>query len=371
MHRFLLTILVVLGVGCGQVHAQVPVADRPAKAPGVVSDKSGVLIFGEPAHALFDDAYQFDTLERTFEISNQGSKPVTIVQALAVGGGASVNAGSSLVAPGETVLIDVNQPLEDVLGNAAFRYALITDEPGVSRYRFSLSGFVQSAFDPERPLLDFGAVDRVRGAVTSNEIFCREVDRLELSLPVELPAGLVVDLDRAGLFDEGVGVTARLTAESPLGLHTDTLMFSTNVLHQPFLEVAVRADVIGDIVPSEHPINLGLFEVGARAVHIVRLQSRTGSPFEIESVVDSEGVVDVLPTPCRGERPAPCWDLLLESIHDQPGALGGHLMVQVSGIEERVPLSYRGLVVRPGTKVKKLETPALPESGDHSIRKGP
>ena len=340
-------------------------AQRPEKGIGVVTDVPGALVFAEPRHAVFDDAYQHALVEHRFVVSNAGEAPVIIEDAVALKGEAGLEMERSTLAPGESTTITVRQRLGDALGRVAFRYALITDEPGVSRYRFSLSGFVQSAFDPERPTLDFGRVIQGQEARAQVELFSREVDRMQLERMPQGPAYLALQSERRGVEDEGLALLARLLPLAPLGLLWGELALETNVAHQPKLVVTFRAEVFGDVVPSQHPIAFGLVRSGVRVRKQLKLESRSGTPFRVVSVQDDAGLLDVSFSPC-GTTSAPdttCWSLELSTLIESPARFGGRLLVGVAGANEPVPLTYSGFVVAPGTRVETINLPAQAGGG--------
>jgi hypothetical protein len=329
--------------------------ERPEKAPGVVTDVPGALVFADDPHQEFADSYQFGVVEHEFAAVNRGLRPVVIEQALAVRGDALVVAEPTVVAPGAGVRIRVSQPLATSLGRAAFRYALVTDEPGVSRYRFSLSGFVQSAYDPERPVLDLGMVDRDQGARASVELGSREVDRLELLAAATDGAPIRVETSPTGVVGEALVVTAILEPSAPLGTVAGTITLTTNVEHQPTVEIPLTAQVFGDLVPSEHPIAFGLVRVSDHVTKDITLASRSGRAFTIEAIDGGVGPVTTDAAPCSGDSPADCWVVRVMVNASAPTSIGGILLISTDRQDETVPLSYGGLVVGRETVIRQLD----------------
>jgi hypothetical protein len=328
--------------------------DRPEKEPGVVTDVPGALVFTEDPHQRFADSYQHAVVERVFTAVNRGSHPVRVEQAVAVRGRAELDAEPAVVPPGVRLRVRVRQPLGNEIGQAAFRYALTTDEPGVSRYRFSLSGFVQSAYDPEQPRFDFGFVDRDRGARTSIEVFSREVDRLELLRVATDGSNLRLESSRTGVAGEGLRVTAILDPGAPQGTLSGAVTLTTNVAHQPTLEIPLVAQVFGDLVPSEHPIALGLIRVPERLTRDITLRSRSGSPFRVNRVEDLGGTITTDAAPCSGAGPADCWVIRLIVDAASPGMLGGTLRIVTDRDDEPVPLAFGGIIISHDTIIRQL-----------------
>jgi hypothetical protein len=334
---------------------------RPEKAPGVRTDVPPALAIEAP-HGAFPDAFQHSTVRRTFRFTNQGAREVVIEEAFGLKPGATVTARPTRVPPGAQGTIEVAQDVGDVLGETSFRFALITDEPGVSRYRLSLSGFVMSAYAPEIALVDFGRVTRGAAVEKTLEIASREVERLEVLRAEDVPGFLDVDTkERAGLAGENVVVRVRLSERPPLGLSTGRVVLWTNAPTQPRLELRYAAQVFADVEPEAHPLSFQLVRMGEPRTIDVRLRSRSGRAFQVKEAVDTLGVVDVTSEPCGGGTgPSPCVVLHATAHVLGPLDLAGSLLVKIEGDAEVLPLAYSGMVINPQTRVQDLDASTLP-----------
>ncbi len=328
----------------------------PEKGPGMESTAPPGLVIEEP-HTSFPDAFQLTTITRTFRFSNRGPREVVIQEGLGIKEGARVTFSPSRVPPGAGGTVQVEQDLGAILGATSFRFAIITDEPGVARYRMSLSGFVLSAYTPELPLASFGRLARGQEAERAIELFSREVDRLEVRRVEGAPAFLHVDVgERAGLAGEGLVVRLRLQGRPPLGLSTGQVTLWTNVETQPRYVVNYTAEVFGDVEPDAHPLSFELVRMGEPKTIDVQLRSRSGNAFEVKGVTDSLGVVDVDTEPCpgTGPGPSPCVILHATAGVEGPMNLAGVLDVHIGGDPEPLPLRYGGWVISPNTVVRQL-----------------
>ena len=310
----------------------------------------------ESPHVTFDDAFELSTVSHTFRFANRGPREVVIQSGLGLKPGAEVTFQPARVPPGGSGTIEVKQRLENARGESTFRFAIITDEPGVARYRMSLSGFVLSAYSPELPLLSFGRVQRGQTPEKSVELFSREVDRLEVTRVEGVPDFLEVTTgERTGLAGEGLVVRARLRERPPLGLSTGRFTLATNAAAQPQLDVHYSVEAFGDVLPDVHPLSFELVRMGEPKTIEVRLRSRSGNAFEVKEVKDSLGVVDVESGPCTaGSGPSDCVVLHATALVLGPLSLQGTLRVTIAGETEPLTLSYGGLVIAPQTQVRTL-----------------
>jgi len=333
-----------------------------ASAPALTATPA--LVF-DARHAQFGDLYQGSTVEQRYTFTNTGETPVTVIDTFVVDGTGRVSVSPRSVPPGAGGVAVVRQPLANLLGRTAFRYALITDEPDVDRYRFTLSGFVQSAYDPETLTIDFDLVDRVEGATAEVELSSREVPALAVRPPVGLPQSIGIEiLGRAGTAGQGQRLQATLPAGVAPGLVSGSFMLQTNVAHQPEVRVFYRANVIGDVVPSENPLQLGITRIGEVLLKEIQLESKTGRPFEVERIADSGDLFEWTVDPCVDGGDT-CRRLVLRLEPETPLSLIGKLRVHLAGEADPVTLNYRGMVVTQGTVIKTIE---LPPPGTSDVR---
>ncbi len=340
-----------------------PLDPRPEKRSGARGTAEPGLAFDQP-HRAFADAYQFGEVREVFAFRNQSSRPVLIEQAIAVGGSGLAEAVPKVVPPGGSGEVRVVQPLGgDHLGKTAFRYALVTDEPGVARYRFSLSGFVQSAFEPEKPELLFGRIERGQSGSLEIEVASREVARLEIRGFESLPPWLAMTVAGQAAGDpQGVRIAAKIAGRPPLGWQHGDLQLRTNVPNQPLLSVRYAATFYGDVVPSVDGISFGALELGGSYRQTLELRSRGGAPVGLRTAADPEGKVKVAVAPCPG-RPddEACRELILDlalSPLAAPGPFTGRIEVAAGGETEALPIPYSGIASPPGTPIRQLALPA-------------
>lgn len=328
---------------------QAPASTSPAPAPSPSATLPSLLEIAEPS-AAFGEAYEGALLTHRFALENRGSRPVRIAEVRPVSPRARATAHPEVLPAGGQGYVEVQQPTEGRLGLASFRFVLRADD-GRER-KLALTGFIQSAYEPEQPALDLGSA--APGASGGLELFSREVDRLEVGGVEGAPPFLSVDTQgRAGPAGEGVVVRLAVARDAPLGFHAGTLRLRTNVLVQPDVPLVWRANVYEDVVPSESPLDLGVVREGQRFAKLVRLERRSGSPLEVERVEAAGTAVKVEVEPCPEPR-ASCRALRLTGVGPAAGVgLGGTLTVAVKDARP-LTLPFSGIRVGPYTTVKDL-----------------
>jgi hypothetical protein len=343
-------LLVSLGLGLQAPSPSPSPSLAPSAAPSAAPTPAPALELTEPA-ANFGEVYAGALVTHRFPFRNRGTTAVRITEVRPVSARARAAAHPPVVPPGGEGYVEVEQPTEGRLGVASFRFALLVDD-GAPERKLALTGFIQSAYDPDQPVMDLGIVGP--GATSSLELFSREVDRLEVSAVLDAPAFLSVDTEgRAGLAQEGVVLRLRLRPDTPLGFYSGTLRVRANVPHQPELPVVWRAGVYDDVVPSDAPVDLGVVREGQPWVKAIALATRSGRPVEVERVDTGSGDVKAELAPC--DTPADsCRVLRLSGVGPAVGTpLGGTLTVVPKG-SRPLALPYSGILVGAQAAVKDM-----------------
>jgi hypothetical protein len=338
----------VIGLWAGLLASSVFGGQEPA-TPSPAPAAAPLLEIAEPA-ASFGEAYQGVLLTHRFAVRNRGTRPVHITKVSPVSPRARAAAHPEVVPGGGEGYVEVQQPTEGRLGQASFRFSLRADD-GPER-KLALTGFIQSAYDPDQPALDLGGV--APGGSAGLELFSREVDRLEVRGVEGAPPFLSVGTPgRAGLASEGVAVRLSVAQDAPLGFHTGTLRLRTNVSVQPEVPLVWRANVYEDVVPGESPLDLGVVREGQRFAKLVRLERRSGAALEVERVEAAGADVKVQVEPCP-EPKASCRAIRMTGEGPTAGAgLGGTLTVTMKDARP-LTLPFSGIRVGPYTTVKDL-----------------
>jgi len=334
--------------------------------PGLGASES--LEFIGDQHTAFADTYQHSTVMHEFVVRNDAKHPITIVEGIAVSGTGAVTFDPAPIPPGATVRIQANQPVGASLGATALRFAIVTDEPGRPKYRFSLSGFVQSPYDPETAHIDLGFIDRRENSSATFELHSREVEQLRLTTATTEHQNIDVVAEPAGLTSEGIEVRVLASPGLPRGILSGTATLTTNVTSAPRFDFSYTANVFDDVVPAENPVAFGLIRSGQEAIKDIVVQSRSGAPFVIDHATDTIGeILGVSWKPCDGRDrgPSPCFQVRFSLSPEEERMTAGTADLHVVGDPEPVPILVTSWVVSPDTVVKQLRSPtAQPDKRD-------
>ncbi|MBK9965704.1 MAG: DUF1573 domain-containing protein [Holophagales bacterium] len=327
-----------------------PPAPPAAIAPRLLPDE---------AHASFGESYQGSTVTHTFYLHNEGMKPVTIrrVETRSGGAGARFTTTPSTVPPGGAAALKVEQPLGDRLGKVTFRYRVTTDGPDDPPVRISLEGFVQSAYSPERLVVDLGSVDPRTGGSALVDLASDETGRLEIQkLETSSPELLVETVGRSGEADEGVSLRVRLGPGAPIGPYARRVRLTTNVANQPVLEGIVTGSVYGDVVPSPVPLSFGGGRPGAILAESFELRHRKGAGFRVVQLLDFTGGLAFGLGPCGAEGIPGCVRVNASFVSERPGTFGGELVVELEE-GETLLVPWSATVFPEGTDLRVIGAP--------------
>jgi hypothetical protein len=319
------------------------------------------LVF-ESQVAQYGETYAFASVEGQFDFTNRSAREVHIrtVTAQAVGG--RVVAAPTLLRPGERGRVVVHQELGARLGQSRFRFDLESDDPDTPTYKLLLTGFVQSAYDPESGSVDFGSLERKTAGARELRVGTREAGHLSVLAVEDAPAWLAVE---ALPGDEASEVRLRLTlrAGAPLGAHAARVRLRTDLERQPWFELGVRAALFEGARLDPPQANLGLLRVGQASSTWVELRRDDGGP---AGLLGAEGLppwLRVAEEACAPVESA-CRRLRLTAQPTITGAASGSFRLRLLGAPEPVEFPFAALVVEATREVRELELPADASSSD-------
>lgn len=304
-----------------------------------------------PQHARFADSYQFGTVRQSYEVTNTGATPVTIKRIEPRSRAGKAVESPAQLAPGASGKVVIELPLDAALGEAAFRFALFSDEKDVERYRFTLSGFVQNAFEPETPALDLGTIARGNAVSRELSLETREAATWSFGEVTEKP-------EHTGVTVDGHSIRVGLLPTAPPGWVRGRIVVSTSLPQQPQVAVAVTGFVMGELLLDAKAVNLGSPEVGQEARQSFRVQGRDALRLKGRISARAE-----TPWTARVHECTPAKDdCVMVDISGKPaaaGPIGGTVLVELAGGKDpALPVHFYGVALHPGQPLKQVDAAA-------------
>ncbi|MEO8669865.1 MAG: hypothetical protein ABI411_01045 [Tahibacter sp.] len=301
-----------------------------------------------PQHERFADSYQFSTIRQNYTVTNQGTATVVLKRIEARSGIGNIIDNPKQLAAGASGQIVVEVPVGAAIGDTSFRFALFTDEPSVDRYRFTLSGFVQSAFDPEVSSADFGTLNRGDTPTREIEIASREAADWTFGAVVEQPDFVKVSIN-------GKRITVGLLESTPPGFISGRVLVRSTVPQQPMVVVAITGFVLGELILDEKAVNVGAVELGSTVQQSFNV--RTRQSLALKGQLRAE-VKPPWHTRIK-ECPSPSSDCVAVELSGKPasvGPIGDTIMLERKGSKDPpLPVHFFGLAVNPGQPIKQID----------------
>jgi hypothetical protein len=327
--------------------------DPPESLP---PDPERRLVFDADTVDLGED-YQYGVVEHRFEFHNQSeTNDVVILSVDALTPPGRAEYEPRRVPPGSNGFIRVYQPLGGKAGRSSFHFVVETDDPLFPRTELVMRVFIQSAYDDEMPLVNFGDVDRSTGKSMKLEISSRETDDLSVVRVIEQPAFVAIPELPAGGDGQRVELEFQLLPGAPMGLIGGAVHVQTDLPHQRDYLIQVHAKVSEDVVPDQNPLLLGATRVGEGITREIQLTSRSGKPFEILRVEDLAANLRSEVRSCGAGAPPGCRMLHVTLPAERQGPVRGHLTVHIDGESAPLPISYEGLVASANARIRDLGT---------------
>jgi hypothetical protein len=209
--------------------------------------------------------------------------------------------------------------------------------------------FIQNVFDLDRPEIDFGVVQTGTPMAKSLELSSSDVPSIRLSKVLDAPEFMTVKV-----IETGTALSATTKAGAPWGISDGFIKLKTNSELQPEVWVHYKADVRGEVVPNQNPINFSPDNVGEVQEESVRLTRVGGKSLQIQSVSTSGVPFGTRVDECT---PATVDCKLLRVVlpaETVTGLIKGQVTLKFEGLKPELPIQVGGFRLAPGQKLKSL-----------------
>jgi hypothetical protein len=302
----------------------------------------------------FGETYQLSAVHCTVAYTNNTDKPIRVAAA-AVLPTDSMAPATALIAAHAAAYFDVTANVENDRGRTEHVFYAADADAGLKVYT-KASGFVLSLLDGPMPQIDFGVIQVGSGAAEqpkSLTLDTREVSGFRLKSVVKAPPYIDCKIG-----DDGRTLIASFKPNAPWGTIGEYIVISTNATKQPTVSVRIKADVHGEVVPSENPVQLGMMRLGNKNESLITLKNLTGKDFKIGKIDVEHLHATTQVEPCvpaaRG-----CNLLRLAILDTQPlGMVSGRLRIELPEYHRDISLAVGGLLLKRDTVVKDMDEKA-------------
>lgn len=298
----------------------------------------------------FEDVYASKAASCELSFSNNDTREIEVSNFRFFAQQGTANPDRVKIAPKSTARVLVSVDTSRSAGRMS--YIVLFDSSPKAAYRSAkVRGFVRSALSEPSPSVNFGVVDvRAGSGSIKRELHLgsKEVANFRIERIVETPSWVT-----ASVLDDG-GLQLSVKDTAPWGIQDDYLRVAISTPNQPEVSIRVKADVHGEVVPSENPVDLGIIQLGNKNEGLIRLNDLTGKPLKLGALKIKGFLGDAREFPCRPKQAA-CRMVRIRVSEKQPaGSLKGELMVGLPGYQRRLPVYTWGMLIPKGYKIPSL-----------------
>ena len=295
------------------------------------------------------EIYQSNTGKTVITFENDTDKLIRILKVAAAYDRDKVGDYTAEVAPRTSIYI----PIEVFSGmDAGDRQHIFRIETDYSKFPANALAhlFGLSVLDDPEPKIDLGVVDTSKTPQALNvELSSREVANFSIEKVIETP-----DFATAEILGDGRTVAVTGNPKADWGRHQGYVKLKLNSTIQPEAWVLVTADVHGDVIPSQNPIDLGVLRDKDDPT-LVQFKSRDGRPVKLGKVSAEGFKASVTKESCVGGYKG-CAQISLRLAPDQLGGrIAGKLTVELPDYKRVLPIDVAGLYLSSDVKIRSLD----------------
>lgn len=301
------------------------------------------------------EVYAFNSARCEFALTNNGDKPIRILEVKSGFAGDSVAMPLPVIAPHSQGYVRVVVESGNAAGDFHRSFAFRTDDVGHENAVANAFGFATSAVDQIKPQIDFGVASLAGEPVEKTiELSSEEAANFKIKEIIAKPSFLDVAIGT-----DGHTLIARIKPEIQWGLHSDFVKLAIDTPRQKQVWVEVKVDAHGEIVASTNPLDMGLMRFGNHNEFRVQLTSRSEKKFKIGKIELERLQAKTQISPCVPDRNG-CQLLTLTISDQQPaGAILGHVLIDFPDYHRKMNLGAWGIIVDKDMEIQTLDPEKL------------
>ena len=308
----------------------------------------------------FGVTYQVSSAHCTLSFTNTSDRTIRVVSATGALNTDSIRPTNAAIAPKATVYFEATANVQNDLGRSEHWFYVTTDSQSVPKRFTKITGFVMSVLDAPKPEVDFGVVQAGGRPTDSKSLSFSSTEVADFRVLSVSKAPQYVE---AHVTNGGNAMELALKPNAPWGLLDDYVTLATNTSKQPSVNVHVRANVQGEVIPSSNPYELGVMRKGQLNEALIRLTSRSATEFRVGRMAFDrlDALAEVLP--CEPAT-AGCKLLRVRLTDEQTaGVINGRVLVDLPDLGHELPIAIEGLLIKQNAKIKELNNPNEPRQG--------
>jgi hypothetical protein len=298
------------------------------------------------------ELYQANIGHSTILFNNIGDKPVKILSVTPANADDKVGDFKlpTTVAPRTSVNIPVTVYSGMDSGDSRHNFNVETDIANRPRLTVPIHLFAMSVLDDPKPKADLGTVNTNSAPpVKTVNLSSREVPDFRITRIVEMP-----DFATAKILPDGHTVSIDGNPAASWGRHDGFVKVALNSTVQSQAWIHVTADVHGEVIPSQNPVDMGLFRNAKPSLEL-QLRSRDGKPVKLGKISIEDMQAKVIRKACTGVIQG-CEQLELSlTVGPAMGRIHGKLLVDLPDFHRQLPIDVFGWYLPEDVKTRSLE----------------
>ena len=262
--------------------------EAPAVMSGEVEGK-GSLVFSSKTQDA-GEILDLESVKLAYLFRNTGSGPLTITQVKTSCGCTVPELEKKTYMPGESGTLDVTFDPKGKAGTIARNITIFTDSDSTPSETLIVRAYVKPVVVIEPRVMPFEAVEKGTSATKEFQIYGRTDDFKVTRATVAHPEIFDVEVEDKGETEykgemlrlSVVKVTVKDTAHPDN--HRADVTIRTNDERMPIVSTTVIARVMGDLQTDPVRVTMGRMVVGDEFEKEFHVTSKSGKPFELESV---------------------------------------------------------------------------------------
>ncbi|MEZ5461817.1 hypothetical protein [Dokdonella sp.] len=264
-----------------------------------------------PLQPMPVEVFVGDKRQLKFSVVNANDRSITISSIFPRKGSGSGVANPSTLAPGARGVITLDYVFPEGIGRSQVNFLIKYDDSSLPTQLLEVPYFVQTAYEPELIVMDFGDIYPGQSLQSTIEVTSHHVPDLKFTRVLSKPDWLDVSFSSVPNGSaQSRQVVGTISSMPPFGLNVGRILIESNVTEDSDSEippVVVRAFSKYGISPF--PVTMGAVPEGQDRKTTLRINRRGGGEVQIQRVETGKPAPGAKIEPCMRLRRPGCFFL--------------------------------------------------------------